>query len=134
MALLNRDDKNSPQIDTVIGRNVQVEGNFQGQGNVTVEGSVSGTLKTAKNLHVGQAAKIKADVEAEHIYVAGEIQGNVISRGKLELSATAKIIGNVRTATLAVEAGAVLHGKCSMTDAKDRGPEMANSEDTKAAK
>lgn len=120
MALLNREEKQSQHIDTVIGRNVQVEGNFNGEGNVTVEGTVSGTLKTARDLIVGSAAKIKADVEAENISVAGEIQGNVIARGKLELSSSAKIIGNVKTSSLSVESGAVLHGKCAMNETKDK--------------
>ena len=134
MALLNRDEKNSAQTDTIIGRNVQVDGNFNGEGNVTVEGSVSGTLKTAKDLQVGPAAKIKADVEADNIHIAGEIQGNVIARGKLQLAATGKIIGNVKTTSLSVESGAILHGKCTMVDGKERSAELLGTEQDKSNK
>lgn len=108
--------------ETVIGPSVKVNGNFTGAGDIIVEGSVSGTLKTAKSLHVGEAAKIKADVTAENVFVAGEIRGNVVCRGRLELKATAKLIGNVEAQSLAVESGAVLHGRCQMLGQEAKEP------------
>lgn len=101
-------------IETIIGPTVKVNGNFTGSGDVSVEGSVIGTLKTSKNLRIGEAAHVKADVAAENIFVAGEVRGNVVCKGRLELTATAKVIGNVETLSLIVAAGAVLHGKCQM--------------------
>ena len=35
--------------ETVIGSSIKVKGNFQGQGNIVIEGSVEGSLKTAAN-------------------------------------------------------------------------------------
>lgn len=108
----NKDFK-SPE--TVIGSSVEVEGNFVGQGDVIVEGSVKGSLKTKGNLKVGSGAKIKAEVEAVNAFVAGEIKGNVKARERLELTESAKIFGNVETKVLSVKPGAVLNGKCQMT-------------------
>lgn len=119
MALLQREDKHFGNAETVIGPSVKVEGNFSGEGDVLVDGVVVGTIKTAKNLRVGPGAKIQADVEAENIMLAGEIRGNVLSRGKLEMTSSAKIIGNVRASLLTVAEGAILHGKCSMQNGKD---------------
>jgi len=121
MSLLKREknDSHNSDIDTIIGPSVKVEGNFVGEGDVTVEGIVVGSVKTSKNLQIGQAAKIKADVEAENITISGEIRGNVICRGKLEMSSSSKIFGNVQTASLSVEAGAILHGKCKMANNKE---------------
>ncbi len=119
MALLQRDEKKMNNVETIIGPSVKVEGNFVGEGDVIVEGIVSGSVKTAKNLQVGQGAKIQADVEAENVSVAGEIRGNVVCRGKLELSSSAKIIGNVRASLLSIAEGAVLHGKCAMMNGRD---------------
>jgi cytoskeletal protein CcmA (bactofilin family) len=119
MALLQRDEKRMNNVETIIGPSVKVEGNFVGEGDVIVEGIVSGSVKTAKNLQVGQSAKIQADVEAENVSVAGEIRGNVNCRGKLELTTTAKVIGNVHASQLSIAEGAVLHGKCSMLNGKE---------------
>lgn len=101
-------------IETIIGSTVKVDGNFVGSGDVIVEGQVSGTLKTSKNLRVGESAKIKADIEAAGLWVAGEIRGQVKCSGKIELAPSAKIFGNVDTQTIVVAHGAVLHGKLTM--------------------
>jgi cytoskeletal protein CcmA (bactofilin family) len=115
MAMFQRDGDDSRETETVIGPSVKVEGNFVGAGNVVVSGTVSGSLKTAKNLRVNAGAKIHADVEAASVSVAGEIRGNVRAKDRLELTASAKIFGNVETQNLSVESGAVLHGKVTMT-------------------
>ncbi len=105
-------------IETVIGPSVQVEGNFFANGDIIIEGVVSGSIKTEKNLRIGQNAKIYADIWAANAVIAGEVQGNLKIKESLELSKTSKIFGDVRTKTISIESGAVLHGKCSAGDDK----------------
>lgn len=112
-------------VETIIGSTVNVEGNFIGSGDVVVDGRVSGTLKTSKNLRVGETAAIKADVEAANILVAGEIRGHITCGGRIEVLATGKIYGNVDTQTIVVAHGAVLHGKVSMAGHEPSEPKNA---------
>ncbi len=115
MAIFQREHEEAGKdLETIIGASVKVDGNFVGSGDVVVEGQVSGTLKTSKNLRVGETAKIKADVEAANILVAGEIRGHVKCSEKIELTPSGKIFGNVDTKTIVVAHGAVLHGKLTM--------------------
>lgn len=115
MAMFQRDGHDEVKdVETVIGSSVKVDGNFVGSGDIVVDGHVSGTLKTSKNLRVGEQAIIKADVEAANIIVAGEIRGHVSCGGRIEIMTTGKIFGNVDTQTIAVAHGAVLHGKVNM--------------------
>jgi cytoskeletal protein CcmA (bactofilin family) len=102
------------EVETIIGPSVKVEGDFASKGNVTVEGAVYGTIKTDKDLKVGSAAKISANIIAANAFVSGEVKGNVKVNGKLELSDTSRIFGDVEAKTLIMAAGAVLNGKCSM--------------------
>lgn len=116
MAIFQRDgESDGKEVETIIGATVKVDGNFAGSGDVVVDGHVAGTLKTSKNLRVGESAVIKADIEAANIWVAGEIRGHVKCAGKIELAPTAKIFGNVDTQAIAVAHGAILHGKVSMS-------------------
>ena len=103
--------------ETIIGASVKIEGNFAGEGNVIVEGVVSGSLSTQKNLSVTETAKITADVEAQNAFVAGEINGNLTVHEKLDISATAKIHGDVQAKVLSIAPGAVLNGRCSVASA-----------------
>lgn len=112
------EEKDSKKAETIIGPSVKVEGNFVGEGNVIVEGIVSGSLKTNNNLRVGKEAKIKAEVEAANLFLAGEIRGNVKITEKTELTNSAKIFGNLETKVLLVEEGAIINGKCVMIQEK----------------
>jgi len=100
------------EIETIIGPSVQVEGNFVANGDIVVEGVVSGNIKTAKNLRIGKDAKIFANISAANALIAGEVQGNVKIKENLELTDTAKIFGDVKTKILNISPGACLHGKC----------------------
>lgn len=102
------------EAETVIAASVKVEGEFASQGNVLIEGCVEGSLKTERDLRVGEKARIAADVVAANAVVAGEIRGNITVSEKLELEPTAHIHGDVRTKVLVVATGAEINGRISM--------------------
>ena len=54
--------KNGGDVETFFGPSVKIEGKFFSQGNVVIEGMVSGTLKTENNLHIGKNADRKSVV------------------------------------------------------------------------
>jgi cytoskeletal protein CcmA (bactofilin family) len=108
------------ETDTIIGPSVKVEGDFVTEGNIIIEGTICGTIKTSQNLKVGPSSKIFANVWADNALVAGEIQGNINIANKLELTASAKIFGDVKTAVLSIASGATVNGKCQMTDNKNK--------------
>ncbi|KKS12810.1 MAG: hypothetical protein UU69_C0022G0006 [Candidatus Magasanikbacteria bacterium GW2011_GWA2_41_55] len=57
-------------METIVGPSVKVEGEFVSEGNIVIEGQVSGTVKTAKHLRVEEGAKINANVGAESALVS----------------------------------------------------------------
>lgn len=106
------EDLPAAQVETIIGPSVRVEGNFFGEGDVVVEGEVVGTLKTTKNLRVGEHAVIEADVEAQTALISGEIRGNLTVKDRTELTSTARIHGDIKTSVISIDSGAVIYGKC----------------------
>ena len=115
--MINKQDQGEVgnEFETVIGPSVKVKGDFNGQGNIIVEGTVEGSLKTNGRLEVGKAAKITANVEAKEAKIGGQVVGNVKIKGFLEVTATAKIFGDIETSGLSIERGATFNGKCTMT-------------------
>jgi len=104
----------SDGVDTIVSRQVKVEGDLISEGNVQIDGEIKGTISTRQNLGIGESAKIEADIKAKNAMVAGEIKGNLDITESLELTETAKIYGNIKTKVLAVAAGAILQGNCQM--------------------
>ncbi|OIO51996.1 MAG: hypothetical protein AUJ19_02965 [Parcubacteria group bacterium CG1_02_58_44] len=111
-AMTNREIGREPE--TIISASVKLEGDFVSQGNVLIEGEVVGSLKTEKDLRVGERARISADVTAASAIVAGEVRGNIDISDRLELEPTAKVFGDIRTADLVIASGAVVCGKITM--------------------
>lgn len=122
--------ENGDEIETVIGPSVIVEGHFVARGDIIVEGVVSGSIKTERNLRVGGNAKIYADITAGNAFIAGEVQGDIKIKEALELAGTAKIFGDVKTKVLTIGAGATLQGKCiAGEDRKSKAEKIEEAED-----
>lgn len=107
------------EVETIVGPSVKVEGDFNSQGNVLIQGIVSGSVSTEKYLQVEEGAKIMASVRADSAKISGEVQGNIRAKSTLELTPTARVIGDIEAKTLIVSPGAILHGKCAMLGASE---------------
>ena len=111
-----KENSGANEKETIIGPSVKVEGDFITEGDMVIEGTVCGTIKTSKNLRVGSGSKIFADVFADNAVIAGEVQGNIKILNKLELKSTAKIFGDIEMEAIDIEVGAILNGCCKMND------------------
>ncbi len=108
---------NMAAAETVVGPSVKIQGDLVSEGNIRIEGAVAGKVQTTQSVHVGEHAKIAADVMAGNGIIAGEIHGNVKVTESLILQPTARIAGDISCAILRVEEGAQFTGKCSMKGA-----------------
>ncbi|HPA25224.1 MAG TPA: polymer-forming cytoskeletal protein [bacterium] len=106
--------ENFKDVETIIGPSVKVEGDFNADGNVIIEGQMLGSFKTQKSLRVGEEAIIKAAIEAENAWVGGQIEGNLIIKNHLELSSKARIRGDIQAQILTMETGAQINGQIKM--------------------
>jgi len=106
------------EVETIIGPSIKVKGNFNGQGNIVVEGILEGSLKTNGDVFIGDKAKIAATIEAREARIGGEVTGNIKIKKYVEVAASAKIFGDIECSSLSIERGAVLNGKCTMLPEK----------------
>lgn len=97
--------------ETVIGSSIKVKGNFQGKGNIVIEGMLEGSVKTEANLFIGEEARVVANIESVDSSIHGEVHGNIKSRGYLAIGKTAKIFGDIQYAEISIEKGALINGQ-----------------------
>jgi cytoskeletal protein CcmA (bactofilin family) len=105
--------------ETVVGHSVKIEGDLISEGDIKVDGIVSGKVKTARSLFIGPTARIEADVEAGSVTVAGVVHGNLKVKGVLVTLQTGKILGNIECGQLVIEEGAFFTGNCKMEQEKE---------------
>lgn len=108
---------NMAAAETVVGPSVKIQGDLNSEGNIRIEGAVAGKVQTTQSVHVGEAAKIAADVQAGNAIIAGEVHGNIRVAESLILQPSARVAGDISCTTLRVEDGAQFTGKCSMKGA-----------------
>jgi len=109
-----QDQRDSKEIDTIVGPSVKIKGDFHGSGNIVIEGIVEGSLKSDKMISIKDKARVVAEVEAQHALIGGEVQGNIKVKGYLEILGSAKISGDIEANSLSIAQGAVFNGNCSM--------------------
>lgn len=101
-------------VETIIGPSVKVEGDFKGEGDLVIEGILVGSLQTKNNLKVGQNAVVDANIKANNAFISGKVRGNITVKGKLEITGTAMILGDIKAQVLSIESGALLKGTLDM--------------------
>lgn len=115
--------------ETIIGASIKVKGNFQGQGNIIVEGSLEGSLKTDANLFIGDRAKVTANVESKDAIINGEVRGNIKAKNYLAIGGTAKIFGDIQYSEISITKGAVINGQLLMVTEEHKKNEKMKNED-----
>ncbi|MFH0771972.1 MAG: polymer-forming cytoskeletal protein [Candidatus Omnitrophota bacterium] len=95
---------------------------FTGPVNLRINGSFEGELEAKGILIIGEKADIKAKmVKGDNITIAGRVKGDIVCSKRLELSRSARVIGNVKTDVLVINEGAVLKGECEMSIEDEKG-------------
>jgi len=105
---------------TLIGEEAFFHGTLSVKGSLRVEGAFEGDISDAVEVEVGIKGRILGNVAAENVVVAGEIIGNVVAAHSLELLASAKLVGDIRSPKLKIDEGASFDGMCSMGSGEEK--------------
>jgi len=115
--------------ETVIGPSIKVKGNFQGKGNIVVEGMVEGSLKTEADLFIGAEARVIANIESSDAAIHGEVSGNIKTRGYLAVGKSAKISGDIQYVEISIEKGALINGNLIAVQENKKSSKIKNEDD-----
>ncbi|GAB4139147.1 MAG: polymer-forming cytoskeletal protein [Bacteroidia bacterium] len=107
---------NAPDSGTVniIGAGTNIEGDVVSGGDIRIDGTLKGTLKTRGKLVVGPSGSIEGEVSCQNADISGNVKGKVAVSELLALKSSAKLTGEITTGKLAIEPGADFSGSCSM--------------------
>lgn len=98
---------------TIIAQGVTFTGTLRGEGVVQVEGMVEGEFDLTGAVIVAESGVVRGPISADVVRVAGRIEGNVHAREHMRLEPTGSLDGDVKTASLVVEDGGSLNGRCT---------------------
>ena len=103
-------------INAFLGKDTEFEGKLNFNGTVRIDGHFKGEITSAEgNLIVGESGMIDADIHISHIFISGEIRGDIIADHKIDIHPSGKVFGNIQTPTLSLREGAILEGDVRMS-------------------
>jgi len=102
-----------------IGKSITIQGDLNGNEDLTIEGKVRGKVELPNNqLTIGQGGEVQAEIHAKAVVVQGTVSGNIISSERVEIQGTGVVNGDIQSPKLVVAEGAVINGAVEMTAAK----------------
>jgi cytoskeletal protein CcmA (bactofilin family) len=110
------DIKESEKVATVFSEATSFNGILKFDTSIKIEGSFKGKILSKGYLIIGEKARVRADIKANSIVIAGEVKGNVEASERLEMLPSAKLYGNIKTKKLKMADGVVFEGSCQMMD------------------
>jgi len=102
------------KVDTIIGSGTHFNGSLNVEGTLRVDGAVDGEVKCNGDVIIGKTGVVRASIGGRNVTVAGEVQGDMVLEGKLEISATGKVLGDIEVDKLVISEGAIFKGKSMM--------------------
>jgi len=114
--------KSAPLL-TYLSQKTEFEGILHAEGMLRVDGVVHGTVEVQGDLEISSSGLVEGpEIKAHNIVVHGVLKARVIAKGKLTLSRTARLEGDVVAGSLEIESGAYYTGFIETRDAKTLPP------------
>jgi cytoskeletal protein CcmA (bactofilin family) len=98
----------------IIGTGTAIIGDITSTGDIRIDGTLTGTVKTSGKLVLGTTGVIDGDIICQNADISGNIKGKLAVSELLSLKAVSKIAGDIVANKLSIEPGAIFTGTCTM--------------------
>jgi cytoskeletal protein CcmA (bactofilin family) len=99
------------RLKTSITAATIITGEIQGQGDLHLEGQLTGKIQIKGLLFVGKNGNFKGEATAENIIIEGQIEGQINAAAKIEIRSSGVIQGTIVCQRIVIAEGAFLDGK-----------------------
>lgn len=99
---------------SVIGTGMRITGDIETTGVIKIDGTVEGSIRSAKQVLLGCTGAIHGDVHTDEAVLGGTVVGAVVAAQRVEVQSTCSIQGDVQTKSIIVLEGGVINGAVRM--------------------
>lgn len=101
-------------VVSVIGAGMEIVGDVESDGTVRVEGTVDGSIRAAKSVVIGKDGVVDGDIETQDVVVAGRVTGTISAESRVELQASCRVEGDIRSRRVKLDEGGRMEGRLHM--------------------
>ncbi len=103
----------------LISNGTEITGDVKSNGDIRIDGLLTGNLNTKGKVVIGPTGKVKGEVICRNSEVSGAVEGKISVGQLLTLKTASKIVGDIITFKLSIEPGAKFTGNCKMSESED---------------
>lgn len=121
---------NPNTTDTLIGEGTTFEGRIKSEASIRIEGGITGDIECTGDVIIGEHGVVKSNISARDVVLAGNVHGNIITKGKLTITSTGSLQGNISAAFFIIEEGGLFQGTSKMdTKTQAVAPHQSDEQD-----
>jgi cytoskeletal protein CcmA (bactofilin family) len=96
-----------------ISKGTRISGKLYFKEVAEIEGEAEGEI-TGEEIEITQSAVVTARITANRLRIAGQVNGEIVAKQRLEVLPTARLRCTITTPTLVITEGAQVDGDCRM--------------------
>jgi cytoskeletal protein CcmA (bactofilin family) len=104
---------------TILGPGAELKGTLQGAGHFLIVGRVVGDATIEGALTLADGGRWTGNISADDVVLAGEMDGELHARGRVEITASARVQGRVVARGISIAAGAVVEAELQSAQQDD---------------
>lgn len=97
-----------------IEQGTKIKGDIITHGNIRLDGEIEGNIISESKVVLGASCKMVGNLKAQNAEVSGEVKGTIEISDLLILRPTAVVSGNIISAKVVFDEGAIFNGNCQM--------------------
>ena len=113
--MLGRQNKNQTEAGTVIGVDTRLQGDIEFSHELQLNGTVIGNIKAVGDnfsvLSISDKGVVEGTITVPYLSLDGTVVGDIHVSERLELTAKARVIGNIRYKLIKIALGSEINGK-----------------------
>ena len=115
-------NQEQPGRNNIIGNGTTIKGDIVASGDIRVDGTVIGTMKSSGKIVVGQQGVVEGEMICSSADISGRVKGVIKVDELTSLKSTSRLEVELYTKQLFIEIGAIFTGKCDMSQKVTEAP------------
>ena len=108
-------NQETPVRNNLIGNGTTIKGEVIATGDIRVDVTIIGTMKSTGKVVIGQQGVVEGDIICNSADISGRVKGTIRVEELTSMKSTSRLEVELFTKQLFIEVGAIFTGRCDMS-------------------